>query len=174
MQQSSSLTRATRWRQHFAARLRSRLAGADMPQRSARKQAGFTMIEILVVVIIIAILAAFVAPMIMKRPEQARETRAKQDVGEIANAMDMYKLDNGSYPTQEQGIAALVKKPTLEPVPDSWQGYLPRVPKDPWGHAYKYRNPGQHGEIDVFSDGRPDGAKTGSGASKSQIGNWQN
>lgn len=148
--------------------------------KPSRRQAGFTIIEILVVVVIIAILAAFVAPMIMKRPEQARETRARQDVGSIANAMDMYKLDNGSYPTQQQGISALAKKPTLAPVPDSWQGYLPRVPKDPWGNLYQYRNPGQHGEIDVYSYG-PKGpaaaaSSTSAGDSKETgiIGNWQN
>lgn len=136
------------------------------------KQQGFTLIEILVVVVIIAILAAFVAPMVMKRPGQAKIARAKQDVGTIANAMDMYKLDNGFYPTQEQGIKALVEKPTTDPVPDMWQGYLQHMPMDPWQHPYHYRNPGKHGEIDIYSDG-PEHASGAESAAKAQIGNWQ-
>lgn len=139
-------------------------------QRLHNKQSGFTIIEILVVVVIIAILAAFVAPMIMKRPEQARMVRAKQDVQSIANAMDMYKLDNGSYPTQAQGIAALVTKPTQDPIPDSWQAYLQHLPKDPWQNPYHYANPGKHGDIDIYSDG----PKGSAGSASEQIGNWQN
>ena len=117
------------------------------------RQGGFTLIEIMVVVVILAILAAIVVPKIMSRPEQARLVKAKQDISIIENAMDMYKLDNGTYPTQEQGISALVTKPTADPVPDSYAdgGYIKQLPKDPWGHTYQYQNPGKHGDIDIYT-----------------------
>jgi len=116
---------------------------------------GFTLIEVMVVVVIIAILAAIVVPRIMSRPEQARIVRAKSDIMAIQNAMDLYRLDNGSYPTTQQGIAALVKKPSGEPEPQDWQpgGYLKNVPKDPWDHYYHYASPGAHGAIDIWSYG---------------------
>jgi len=112
-----------------------------------RNQTGFTLIEVMVVVVILALLAAIIVPKIMSRPEQARIVKAKQDILAIENAMDLYKLDNGDYPTNNQGIAALVTKPTQEPVPTDWNGYLKQVPVDPWGHPYQYTNPGKHGEI---------------------------
>jgi general secretion pathway protein G len=124
-----------------------------MLKRSLAKQSGFTLIEIMVVVVILGILAALVVPKIMNRPEQAREIRAKQDIASIENAMDLYNLDNGYYPTTEQGIAALTKQPTTPPVPTAWHQYLKQVPVDPWGEAYHYANPGQHGQIDIFSYG---------------------
>ena len=132
-------------------------------------QAGFTLIEVMVVVMIIAILAAVVVPRVMDRPEQAREIRAKQDIQSIQNAMDLYRLDNGSYPTQAQGIAALVSKPSAPPAPMNYApgGYLKIKPVDPWGQPYHYDNPGKHGEIDVYTYGK-DGTATG----KTTIGSW--
>lgn len=133
-------------------------------------QQGFTLIEVMVVVVILAILAAIVVPKIMHRPEQAKMVAAKQTILAIQNAMDLYKLDNGVYPTEEQGVQALVTKPTSDPIPQNWQsgGYLQHMPKDPWGHAYHYDNPGKHGDIDIYSDG-PSGKPDG----KTLIGNWQ-
>ena len=117
------------------------------------KQGGFTLIEIMVVVVILAILAAIVVPKIMKRPEEARLTKAKQDISIIENAMDMYKLDNGFYPSQEQGIKALVTKPSGDPAPTNYQtgGYVKQMPMDPWGKPYVYKNPGQHSDIDIYA-----------------------
>lgn len=141
-------------------------------KKNKRYQAGFTLIEVMVVVVILAILAAIVVPRIMRRPDQAKIVKAKQDVMAIENAMDLYKLDNGFYPTTEQGIKALVKKPASSPVPENWEsgGYLKRLPLDPWGHPYHYLNPGKHSDIDVFTygaDNQPEG--TGINAT---IGNW--
>jgi general secretion pathway protein G len=142
-----------------------------LARRTAR---GFTLIEIMVVVVILGILAALVVPKIMSRPDEARIIAAKQDIASISQALKLYRLDNGRYPTTEQGIAALVAKPTAEPVPNTWKagGYLERLPNDPWGHPYQYLNPGVRGEIDIFSfgaDGQPGG--TGNDA---DIGNWDN
>lgn len=123
-------------------------------------QNGFTLIEILVVVVILAILAALVIPKIMSRPEEARVVRAKQDISSIESALNLYKLDNGFYPTTEQGIAALVTKPSADPVPQDWQGYLSHLPEDPWGHAYQYTN--NDGTITVLSEG-PNGKAGGAG-----------
>lgn len=139
-------------------------------RHSLKRQQGFTLIEIMVVVVILAILATLVVPKIMSRPEQAKIVKAKQDIQAIENALDLYKLDNGNYPTTEQGIAALVTKPTTEPVPNSWTGYLKSLPVDPWGHAYQYQNPGKHREIDVYSLG-PDNTNGMINESKA-IGNW--
>ena len=132
-------------------------------------QAGFTVIEVMVVVMIIAILAAVVVPRVMDRPEQARQIRAKQDIQSIQNAMDLYRLDNGSYPTQAQGIDALISKPSSAPAPMNYapDGYLKVKPVDPWGRPYLYSNPGKHGDIDIYTYGK-DGSATG----KTTIGNW--
>jgi general secretion pathway protein G len=119
----------------------------------SRTQMGFTLIEIMVVVVILGILSALIVPKIMNRPEQAREVRAKQDVATIENALDLYNLDNGTYPTTEQGLAALATAPTTPPIPTAWHQYLKQVPIDPWGEPYHYANPGQHGQVDVFSYG---------------------
>ena len=124
--------------------------------------AGFSLIEILVVVAIIGILAALIAPRLMSRPDEARVTAAKQGLASVASALKLYRLDNFRYPTQEQGLRALVERPTTEPVPSNWPngGYLDRFPKDPWGNDYVYRNPGQRSEVEVLSlgaDGRPGG-----------------
>jgi len=132
-------------------------------------QSGFTLIEIMVVVVILSILAAFLVPKIMDRPEQARMLKAKQDIRVIENALQMYKLDNLYYPSTDQGLDALVQKPATDPVPRAWAsaGYLDRLSLDPWGSDYRYLAPGSHGAIDIFSLG-PDGqADTGD-----DIGNW--
>jgi general secretion pathway protein G len=131
---------------------------------------GFTLIEIMVVVVIIGILASLVIPRIIGRPQQARIVKAKQDILAIENAMQLYKLDNGFYPSAEQGIAALVSKPGSDPVPTNWQPYLKEVPQDPWGKPYHYANPGQHSDIDIYTYG-PTGQPGGSGEN-AEIGNW--
>lgn len=141
-----------------------------MQQKTLKNCHGFTLIEVMVVVVILAILAAIVVPRILKRPEQAKIVAAKQDILSIQNAMSLYKLDNGFYPSTSQGIQALVSKPSTSPVPTNWAagGYLEKMPTDPWGHAYHYMHPGEHGSIDIWSDGPP----SGDGAGK-KIGNWQ-
>lgn len=154
--------------------LRSPLRQRAAARRAHRAVGGFTLIEIMVVVVILGILAALVVPKIMSRPDEARIIAAKQDIASISQALKLYRLDNGRYPTTEQGIAALVTKPTTEPIPNNWKagGYLERLPKDPWGHPYQYLNPGVRGEVDIFSfgaDGQPGG--TGNDA---DIGNWDN
>lgn len=134
------------------------------------KQAGFSLIEIMVVVVILGILAALVVPKIVDRPDDARIIKAKQDVLAIQNAMELYKLDNGYYPTTDQSIMALVEKPSSSPVPNNWKKYLKSLPKDPWGRDYLYLNPGQHGDIDIFTYG-PTGQPGGEGKN-AEIGNW--
>ncbi|MGV3740521.1 MAG: type II secretion system major pseudopilin GspG [Gammaproteobacteria bacterium] len=134
-------------------------------------QRGFSLIEIMVVVVILGILAALVVPKIMSRPEQARTVKAKQDVMAIQNALELYRLDNGFYPTTEQGLTALVAKPTTSPSPQNWNSYLKALPKDPWGNPYNYLNPGQHGEVDVYSNGASGQAGENEEAN-TVIGNW--
>lgn len=131
---------------------------------------GFSLIEIMVVVVILGILAAIVVPKIISRPDEARVVKAKQDILAIQNALDLYRLDNGSYPTTDQGLAALVTKPDSNPIPDHWQAYLKALPRDPWGRDYLYLNPGEHGEIDIFTYGA-DGQPGGNGVN-AEIGNW--
>ena len=118
-------------------------------------EAGFTLIEIMVVIAIIGILATLIVPRIMGRPDEARVTAAKHDIGTINQALKLYRLDIGRYPTTEQGLSALVTRPSAEPVPQNWKtgGYLDSLPNDPWGHPYQYANPGTKGEIDVYSFG---------------------
>ncbi len=140
--------------------------------RPPRRHRGFTLIEIMVVIVILGILAALVVPRVLDRPDEARVVAARNDVAAIAQALKLYRLDNQRYPTTEQGLAALVSRPTVPPVPPNWKpnGYLERLPKDPWGHPYQYLNPGLRGEIDVFSlgaDGQPGG--TGIDA---EVGSW--
>ena len=136
------------------------------------RHSGFTLIEIMVVVVILAILAALIVPKVMSRPDEARVVAARQDVAAILQALKLYRLDNVRYPTTEQGLAALVARPTIAPVPPNWKagGYLERLPKDPWGNAYQYLNPGVRGEIDVFSLGA-DGAPGGEGFD-ADVGSW--
>jgi general secretion pathway protein G len=137
-----------------------------------KKQAGFTLIEIMVVIVILGVLAALIIPRVMSRPDEARVVAAKQDVATLVQALKLYRLDNFNYPNNQQGLMALAKKPDVEPVPANWKagGYLDQLPKDPWGHDYQYINPGIHGEIDVFSYGA-DGVAGGEGVN-ADIGNW--
>jgi len=133
-------------------------------------QRGFSLIEIMVVVVILGILASLVIPKIMSRPDEARLVKAKQDVLAIQNALDLYKLDNNVYPSTDQGLMALVEKPTSTPLPLDWKPYLKSLPKDPWGNEYLYLNPGQHGDVDVFTYG-PAGQADTTGT-HAEIGNW--
>ena len=137
-----------------------------------RSQSGFTLIEIMVVVVILGILAALVVPQVMNRPDQAKVTVAKGDIKAIGAALDMYKLDNFAYPSTQQGLEALVSRPSGNPPAKNWNkdGYLKKLPVDPWGKPYQYLNPGVRGEIDVFSLGA-DGQTGGSGPD-ADIGNW--
>lgn len=134
------------------------------------KQRGFSLIEIMVVVVILGILAALVVPKIISRPDEARVVKARQDVLAIQNALELYKLDNGFYPSTDQGLMALVEKPTSNPIPNDWKTYLKTLPKDPWGRDYIYLNPGQHGDIDVLTYGAS-GQPGGTGID-AEIGNW--
>lgn len=131
---------------------------------------GFTLVEVMVVVIILGVLAALIVPRVVGRTEEARAVAAKQDIASIMQAVKLYRLDNSRYPTTEQGLKALVEKPALEPIPGNWKSYLDRVPKDPWGNPYQMLSPGVHGEIDVFTLGA-DNQPGGSGAD-ADIGSW--
>jgi general secretion pathway protein G len=141
--------------------------------KSIHPNKGFTLIELMVVILIIGVLAALIVPKVMSRPDEARVTAAKQDIATITQALNLYKLDNQRYPTTEQGLAALVHKPTTSPIPNNWksEGYLDRVPKDPWGTPYQYLQPGVHGAIDVFSFGADRTA--GGEGNDADIGSWQ-
>lgn len=138
--------------------------------RSAAR--GFTLIEIMVVVVIMGILAALVVPKLMGRTDDARIIAAKQDIATVMQALKLYKLDNQRYPTTEQGLQALIAKPTVGPAADGWKtgGYIDKLPKDPWGNPYQYLSPGVKGEVDVFSlgaDGQPGGT-----SNDADIGSW--
>lgn len=141
--------------------------------RDLRRQRGFTLLEIMVVVVILGILAALVVPRIISRPDEARAIAAKQDIASLMQALKLYRLDNQRYPSTEQGLQALVVRPASPPLAPNWKagGYVERLPSDPWGHPYQYLNPGVHGELDVFSLGA-DGAPGGEG-SDADIGSWQ-
>ncbi|MDH4133536.1 MAG: type II secretion system major pseudopilin GspG [Gammaproteobacteria bacterium] len=135
-------------------------------------QRGFTLIEILVVVVIIGILAALIVPRIMDRPDEARVVATRNDIRAIQSALNLYRLDNGVYPSTEQGLLALVKKPDSGTIPRNWKtgGYLDRLPRDPWQQEYQYLNPGLKGEVDIFSYGA-DGQPGGEGVN-ADIGTW--
>ena len=134
---------------------------------SVNKQDGFTLIEVMVVVVILGILAAILVPKVMDRPDQARKTKAKQDIRALEAALNLYKLDNYVYPTTDQGLEALLEKPT-SPEPPNWKdgGYVDRLPKDPWNQDYLYLSPGEQGSIDIFSTG------VDQQPSDDDIGNW--
>jgi len=132
---------------------------------------GFTLIEIMVVLVIMGVMAALIVPSLLDRADDARVTAARTDVNNLMQALKLYKLDNQRFPTGEQGLEALVRKPTAAPVPPNWKPYLDKLPNDPWGKPYQYLNPGVKGEIDVFSlgaDGQPGGEGT-----NGDIGSWQ-
>jgi len=133
---------------------------------------GFTLLEVMVVIVILGILAALVVPRIISRPDEARVVAAKQDIASLMQALKLYRLDNQRYPSTEQGLQALVEKPTSTPIPPNWKkgGYVERLPKDPWGTPYQYLNPGVHGEIDVFSYGAD--AAPGGEDFDADIGSW--
>jgi general secretion pathway protein G len=133
---------------------------------------GFTLIEVMVVIVILGILAALVVPRVLERPDEARVVAARQDIAALMQALKLYRLDNQRYPTADQGLSALAARPTLDPVPPNWKpnGYVERLSKDPWGNPYQYANPGVRGEIDVYSlgaDGKPGGAGV-----DADIGSW--
>jgi general secretion pathway protein G len=144
-----------------------------MQSRSPRRgHHGFTLIEIMVVIVILGVLAALVVPRVLSRPDEARAVAAKSDIAAIMQALKLYKLDNQRYPTTEQGLNALVTRPTDPPSPPNWKpgGYLEKLPRDPWGHPYQYLNPGIKSDVDVFTYGA-DGQPGGTGAD-ADIGSW--
>jgi general secretion pathway protein G len=145
---------------------------ASNSYRSTRRHAGFTLIEIMVVVVIMGVLAALLVPRLMGRTDDARILAAKQDIATLMQALKLYRLDNQRYPTTEQGLHALIARPTNGPQPANWKsgGYIDRLNKDPWGNPYQYVSPGTRNEVDIFSfgaDGQPGG--TGNDA---DIGSW--
>jgi general secretion pathway protein G len=145
---------------HLRARIRARVA-----------HAGFTLIELMVVLVIIGVLAALIVPNVLDRADDARVTAARTDVNNLMQALKLYRLDNQRYPTTEQGLQALVAKPTASPVPPNWKPYLDKLPNDPWGRPYQYLSPGVKGEIDVMSLGA-DGQPGGDGKN-ADVGSWQ-
>jgi general secretion pathway protein G len=138
-----------------------------------RQLRGFTLIEIMVVVVIMGILAALVVPKLMGRTDDARIAAARQDIATVMQSLKLYRLDNHRYPTTEQGLQALVVKPTSGPAADGWKvgGYVDRLPKDPWGGDYQYLSPGIHGEVDVFSYGAD--LQPGGTGNDADIGSWE-
>jgi len=140
-----------------------------MQRPGNHRQGGFSLIEIMVVVVIMGILATLIVPNLMDRPDQARIVAARQDVAALMQALKLYRLDNGRYPTAEQGLQALAHAPASGQA-SSRRAYMDRLPLDPWGTPYQYLNPGVHGEIDVFSLGA-DG-KAGGDDNNADIGSW--
>jgi general secretion pathway protein G len=139
--------------------------------RETHRSAGFTLIELLVVLVIIGVLAALVVPNVLDRADEARVTAARTDVNNLMQALKLYKLDNQRYPSAEQGLEALVRKPTAGTPPPNWKPYVEKLPMDPWKQPYQYANPGIKGEIDVYSFGA-DGRAGGEG-NDADIGSWQ-
>jgi general secretion pathway protein G len=138
--------------------------------RQPRRSLGFTLIELMVVIMILGVLAALVVPRVMSRPDEARVVAAKQDIAQIMQALKLYRLDNSRYPSTEQGLQALAVRPTSGPIPNNWKSYLDKVPNDPWGRPYQFLSPGIRGDIDVFSFGA-DGQSGGTGV-EADIGSW--
>ena len=142
-------------------------------RKSGISQRGFSLIEILVVLVIMGLLISIIAPNVLGRADEARVQKVFADFSAIETALRMYRLDNYSYPSSEQGLNALVARPTLAPVPANWKsdGYLEALPVDPWGYAYLYLSPGQNGQTDIFTYGA-DGTRGGDGQN-ADFGNWQ-
>lgn len=132
---------------------------------------GFTLIELMVVLVIIGVLAALIVPNVLNRADDAKVTAARTDVNNLMTQLKLYKLDNQRYPTQDQGLNALVQKPSTGPAASNWRVYIDKLPNDPWGNSYQYLNPGVNGEIDLMSLGA-DG-KTGGEGLDADIGSWQ-
>lgn len=139
-------------------------------RRQRNVRAGFTLVELMVVIVILGVLAALVVPRLVGRTDEARAVAAKQDIATVMQALKLYRLDNSRYPSNAQGLQALVTRPTIDPQPSNWKSYLDRLPKDPWGNPYHYLSPGVHGEIDVFSLGAD--AQPGGSGVDADIGSW--
>lgn len=135
-------------------------------------QAGFTLLEVMVVIVILGVLASLVVPNLLGNKERADQQKVVSDLTALENSLDMYKLDNGQYPSTQQGLQALVSKPDGEPQPRRYRenGYIKRLPTDPWGNEYQYLSPGEHGQVDIYSLGA-DGIEGGEGNGV-DIGNW--
>ena len=144
------------------------MKNSSLTRRASR---GFTLIEIMVVVVIMGVLAALVVPKLLSRTSESKVAAAKVDIATIMQSLKLYKLDNQRYPTTEQGLQSLIAKPTTNPAPMNWKPYLEKLPNDPWGRAYQYLNPGVKGEIDIMSFGA-DGQPGGEGKN-ADIGSWQ-
>lgn len=148
---------------------------SSMPSSNAQdshKDAGFSLLELMVVVVILSVLALVIVPRVIDRPDQARAARAQADIAAIVSAVNLYRLDNFRYPTTEQGLEALVTQPSSDPAPANWatNGYMDRLPIDPWGQPYQYLSPGVHGDFDVFSYGA--NAVSGGTGADADIGSW--
>ena len=148
----------------------------EMRRSSVRlilNRSGFTLIEIMVVIIILGILVGLVVPRLMEKPEKARKVKAQMQIESISAALKEYKLDNGDYPTTEQGLEALVEKPSIGKIPKKYpeKGYLSKIPKDPWDNDYVYISPGEHGDFDLISYGA-DGEEGGEGKD-ADVQSWE-
>jgi general secretion pathway protein G len=152
--------------------MRLRGLSPSAARRPSPGEAGFSLLELMVVVVILSILALVVMPRVIDRPDQARVARVRSDLAALESAVELYRLDNHRYPTTEQGLQALVEEPTTEPTPPNWapNGYIDRLPKDPWGNEFQYLQPGVHGPFDIFTLGA-DGARGGTGID-ADIGTW--
>lgn len=154
----------------FVPSSRSFTRTANRP-KSRMRSTGFTLIELMVVLVIIGVLAALIVPNVLNRADDARVTAARTDVNNLMQALKLYKLDNQRFPSSEQGLQSLVTRPSVGAAPPNWKSYLDKLPNDPWGRPYQYANPGIKGEIDIYSFGA-DGVAGGEG-NDADIGSWQ-